>query len=48
VTGVNFFMKADVTAKGAVLLGKYVACDAFNEGMPLRVVTHAHADCGRA
>jgi putative mRNA 3-end processing factor len=44
VTGVNFFMKADVTAKGAVLLGKYVACDAFNESMPLRVVTHAHAD----
>jgi len=44
VTGVNFLMKADVTAKGAVLLGKYVACDAFNESMPLRVVTHAHAD----
>ena len=37
-------MKADVTLKGAVLLGKYVACDAFNESMPLRVVTHAHAD----
>ena len=37
-------MKADVTAKGAVLLGKYVACDAFDECMPLRVVTHAHAD----
>ncbi len=37
-------MKADVTAKGAVLLGKYVACDAFDESMPLRVVTHAHAD----
>jgi putative mRNA 3-end processing factor len=37
-------MKADVTTKGAVLLGKYVACDAFNESMPLRVVTHAHAD----
>ena len=30
MTGVNFFMKADVTAKGAVLLGKYVACDAFD------------------
>jgi putative mRNA 3-end processing factor len=37
-------MKATVTSKGAVLLGKYVACDAFNENMPLRVVTHAHAD----
>jgi len=37
-------MKATVTVKGAVLLGKYVACDAFNKTMPLRVVTHAHAD----
>lgn len=37
-------MKATVTAKGAILLGKYVACDAFDESMPLRVVTHAHAD----
>jgi len=37
-------MKATVTIRGAVLLGKYVACDAFNETMPLRVVTHAHAD----
>jgi len=36
--------KATVTTKGAVLLGKYVACDAFNESMMLRVVTHAHAD----
>jgi len=37
-------MKANVTGKGAVLLGKYVACDAFDELAPLRVVTHAHAD----
>ena len=37
-------MKANVTAKGAVQLGKYLACDAFDEKMPLRVVTHAHAD----
>jgi len=37
-------MKANITGRGAVLLGKYVACDAFNESMPLRVVTHAHAD----
>lgn len=36
--------KAGVTEKGAVLLGKYVACDAFDETMPLRVVTHAHSD----
>jgi putative mRNA 3-end processing factor len=36
--------KATVTSRGAVLLGKYVACDAFNESTPLRVVTHAHAD----
>ena len=37
-------MKTTITVRGAVLLGKYVACDAFNESMPLRVVTHAHAD----
>lgn len=36
--------KASVTAKGAVLLGKYVSCDAFEASTPLRVVTHAHAD----
>ena len=29
---------------GAVLLGDYVACDAFCASRPLRVVTHAHAD----
>jgi putative mRNA 3-end processing factor len=27
-----------------MLLGKYVACDAFDESKPLRIVTHAHAD----
>jgi len=37
-------VKATVTVRGAVLLGKYISCDAFNEFMPLRVVTHAHAD----
>lgn len=36
--------KATVTPTGAVLLGKHVACDAFDEFKPLRVVTHAHAD----
>jgi putative mRNA 3-end processing factor len=36
--------KATLTLRGAVLLGKYVACDAFDEFKPLRVVTHAHAD----
>ncbi len=36
--------KAAVTARGAILLGKYVACDAFDEVRPLRVVTHAHSD----
>lgn len=30
--------KATVTEKGAVLLGNYVACDAFDESRPLRVV----------
>ncbi len=37
-------LKASVTDKGAVLLGKYVACDAFEVSKPLRIVTHAHAD----
>jgi putative mRNA 3-end processing factor len=36
--------KARVSPRGAVLLGDSVACDAFDETMPLRVVTHAHAD----
>jgi len=36
--------RASVTHRGAVLLGKNVACDAFEETKPLRVVTHAHAD----
>ena len=36
--------KADVTKLGAVLLGKHVACDAYDESRPIRVVTHAHAD----
>ncbi len=36
--------KARVSPRGAVLLGDSVACDAFDESMPLRVVTHAHAD----
>ncbi len=38
------FLKADITDKGAILLGKHVACDAFEKTRPLRVVTHAHAD----
>jgi putative mRNA 3-end processing factor len=36
--------KAMVTQRGAVLLGNSVACDAFEENRPLRVVTHAHSD----
>jgi putative mRNA 3-end processing factor len=36
--------KAGVTERGAIFLGKYVACDAFDEARPLRVVTHAHSD----
>jgi len=37
-------LKATVTTKGAILLGTYAACDAFDENKPLRVVTHAHYD----
>jgi putative mRNA 3-end processing factor len=36
--------EASLTDRGAVLLGNNVACDAFDEARPLRVVTHAHAD----
>jgi putative mRNA 3-end processing factor len=36
--------KATVTKLGAVLLGKHVACDAYDESRVIRVVTHAHAD----
>ncbi|MEM1566596.1 MAG: MBL fold metallo-hydrolase [Candidatus Bathyarchaeia archaeon] len=36
--------KATITDRGAVILGKSVACDAFDESKPLRIVTHAHAD----
>jgi len=38
------WLKATVTDKGAILLGKYVACDAHEEGKPIRVVTHIHSD----
>lgn len=37
-------LKANITNKGAILLGNYVSCDAYEETRPLRVVTHAHAD----
>ncbi len=37
-------MEASITSRGAILLGKYTACDAFDERRPLRVVTHAHHD----
>lgn len=38
------FSKAGVTERGAVFLGRHVACDAFDENRPVRVVTHAHSD----
>jgi len=37
-------MKASVTQRGAVLLGNSIACDAYEENRPVRIVTHAHAD----
>lgn len=36
--------KAGVNGKGAVFLGKHVACDGFDDARPVRVVTHAHSD----
>ena len=40
----SILSKANVTNLGAVLLGKHVACDAYDEARPIRVVTHAHSD----
>jgi len=37
-------LKASISEKGAVLLGRRVACDSFDETRPLRVVTHVHYD----
>ncbi len=37
-------LRASVNEKGAVLLGKNVACDGFDASRPLRIVTHAHGD----
>jgi putative mRNA 3-end processing factor len=36
--------RACITKTGAVLLGNYVACDAFDANRPIRIVTHAHGD----
>lgn len=37
-------LDVSITNRGAILLGNSVACDAYHETQPLRVVTHAHAD----
>lgn len=37
-------LEVSISNRGAILLGNSVACDAFEETRPLRVVTHAHAD----
>jgi putative mRNA 3-end processing factor len=37
-------LEVKISDRGAILLGNSVACDAFEETRPLRVVTHAHAD----
>ena len=37
-------LEVKISDRGAILLGTSVACDAFEETRPLRVVTHAHAD----
>jgi len=36
--------KASINKKGAVLLGKYIACDSVDLTRPIRVVTHVHYD----
>jgi putative mRNA 3-end processing factor len=37
-------LEVSISDRGAILLGNSVACDAYEERAPLRVVTHAHAD----
>lgn len=37
-------LKASVSKNGAVLLGKNVACDSYDNTRPIRAVTHAHYD----
>jgi len=37
-------LEASITAKGAVLLGRHVTCDSFDETRTVRVVTHVHYD----
>ncbi len=37
-------LKASVSERGAILLGRNVACDSYDLNRPLRVVTHAHYD----
>lgn len=37
-------MSVDITKKGAIRLGRHVACDAHDKARPIRVVTHAHSD----
>jgi putative mRNA 3-end processing factor len=44
VTVSDLSLNASVTYRGAVQLGKIIACDSFDETRPLRVVSHAHAD----
>jgi putative mRNA 3-end processing factor len=36
--------EAAINSKGAILLGKSIACDSFDDTRPLRVVTHVHYD----
>ena len=35
---------ASVNERGAILLGKHVACDSYDDKRPVRVVTHVHSD----
>ena len=44
VEAAHVHLKANVTKLGAVILGNHVACDAYDEARPIRVVTHAHTD----
>lgn len=40
----KLFQKASITLDGSILLGKHVACDAFQKGRSIAVFTHIHTN----
>ena len=44
VGNASLYEKARVSRTGAILLGKFVACDGFDWDRPVGVITHVHTD----